>query len=169
MPISLAISRSSAGRPSFCSSRCTHWSTARALRRTLRGNQSRVRSSSIMAPRMRWLAKVEKLAPALASKRCNASSNPTVPAWIKSSRSMPEGSFTCSASACRRTAGRCSSSSASWLIFPCAVYMVFPEPGPDAILRLPLLAVGAIWKRQITAFIGFFSSGIPPSTGARPR
>src|SRR5690242_10862973 len=124
MPISAAISVSSAGRPLRCSSLWTQASIARAWRRTLRGSQSRLRNSSIIAPRMRWLAKVAKLAPAFGSKRPIASSRPSVPAWIRSSSSTPDGSFTCKASAWRRTAGRCCFSNSFWSIFPCAVYIL---------------------------------------------
>src|SRR5690348_16600336 len=73
---------------------------------------------------MRWLAKGAKLAPAFGSKRPIASSRPSVPAWIRSSSSTPDGSFTCKASAWRRTAGRCCFSNSFWSIFPCAVYIL---------------------------------------------
>ena len=51
-----AISVSLADRPRLCSTLCTADSTSRDVLRMLRGSQSFARSSSSIAPRIRWLA-----------------------------------------------------------------------------------------------------------------
>ena len=61
--ISAAISLSRGTRCSFCCSRCTACSMSFWLLREPRLIQSPSRSSSIIAPRMRWLAKVSNCTP----------------------------------------------------------------------------------------------------------
>ena len=62
--------------------------------RRLRDIQSPSRSSSSMAPRMRWLAKVSNCTPCDGSKRDSASLRPIMPTWIRSSTSTLAGSLT---------------------------------------------------------------------------
>ena len=81
---SCASSVSVGARPSRCSSLCIAVSMRRSALRVLRGSQSFCRSSSSMAPRMRWVAYVSNWLPWLSSKRCAASMRPIIPAWMVS-------------------------------------------------------------------------------------
>ncbi len=77
---SFAASSASLGaRCSSCSSLAWAASISRARERTERGTQSSERSSSMIAPRMRVIAKVSNLIPRSGSKRSIAPIRPTSP------------------------------------------------------------------------------------------
>jgi hypothetical protein len=63
------------------------------LFREPRDIQSPSRNSSIIAPRMRWLAKVSNCTPWVGSNRAMASVRPIMPTWIRSSSSTLAGSL----------------------------------------------------------------------------
>ena len=77
---SFAASSASVGaRCSSCSSLAWAASISRARERTERGTQSSERSSSMIEPRMRVIAKVSNLIPRSGSKRSIAPISPTRP------------------------------------------------------------------------------------------
>ncbi len=79
MPISSAISASVGARWSRFSSLAFARSTSRARALTLRGTQSRERSSSMIAPLMRMIAYVSNLMSLDRSNRSIAEISPTSP------------------------------------------------------------------------------------------
>ena len=74
-----ASSASVGARPSSCSSFEFAASMSRARERTERGTQSRERSPSMIAPRMRCIAKVSKRISRRGSNRSIASTRPIIP------------------------------------------------------------------------------------------
>ena len=98
-------------------------------RRSPRLIQSLPRSSSSMAPRMRWVAKVSNCTPCAASKRLSASVRPIMPTWIRSSSSTLAGSLAIIWCARRRTSGLYCLSIALASSCPLAVYMVSASIG----------------------------------------
>ena len=123
MPISRAISLSCGARPSCCCSLCSAVSMSRCCLRLPRLIQSAPRSSSSIAPRIRWVAKVSNCTPCSLSKRVIASARPIMPTWIRSSTSTLAGSLAIIWCARRRTSGLYCLSIAFVSRRPVAVYM----------------------------------------------
>ena len=86
--------------------------------------QSLPRSSSSIAPRMRWVAKVSNCTPCAGVEAASASFRPIMPTWIRSSSSTLAGSLAIIWCARRRTSGLYCLSIALLSRRPLAVYMV---------------------------------------------